>query len=443
MTPPAVPGSGRAVVSHRLRQLLLWGALLTVLGLGGFSAATQLWAEYQYRAAQAAMEKRDFAQAEVHVTACLQVWPRSALTHLLAARIARRANDYDKAETHLAACKRLGPPEGFDLERVLLLVQQGEQLDNVGEYLQKCQQEHPEDAVLILEALSQGYMQMYRLGDLLACVDTWLQRQPRDSLAFFRRGWACERLELIPEAQQAYRRVLELDPTNEAAQLQLAQTLLRAGSPDEAVALFESLRQRQPGNLAVGLGMAEARSQSGRIEEAGEFLEELAVEHPRDPLVLAARGKVARQLGRAEDAENWLRQAVALAPFSFEANYSLWECLLARGKKAEADECQAKVKQIEADLSRVKALAVALQQAPSDLNIRCEMGTTYLRLGNAEQGLRWLNTVLQQDPSHPQARQALAEYSQRSGLPALAAPDRPLSQPGNGPGPREASKNGP
>src|SRR5262249_3565782 len=146
---------------------------------------------------------------------------------LRAAQNARRAGDYEQAQAHLTACRELGPPKGFDLERVLLLVQQGMVSDDLVKYLHQCRQEHPEDDGLLLEALSRGHMQAYRLNDLLDCLDAGLQRRPDDREAYVRRGWAYERLEQTQQAQQAYRRAVELAPNNEDAQLHLAEMLLR------------------------------------------------------------------------------------------------------------------------------------------------------------------------------------------------------------------------
>jgi tetratricopeptide (TPR) repeat protein len=359
----------------------------------------------------------------------LQVWPDSADTLLLAARIARRSNDYEKADARLTLCQKLtGPGPSISFERELLLAQQGTFSAGVVGSLRRRQAEHPEDAVAIWEALSEGYLRTFRLNDLLESTSAWLEQQPNDSLAYFRRGWAYEHLEMIVEAEKDLRRVVELDPANDDAQHQLARLLLRAGTPGEAAALLERLGERYPGNSSVALDLAKAESQLGRYEEARTLLERLAVQYPRDPLVLVERGRVARQLGQTAEAESLLRQAVAEAPFNLDAHYCLWECLLARGKTAEAEQCQLRLKQIQADEVRIKKLSQALQNKPTDPNLRCEIGEAYLHLGKEEIGLGWLRGALQVDPRHSQAHRALFEYYTRNGQTALAAPHRPFTQ---------------
>jgi Tfp pilus assembly protein PilF len=61
------------------------------------------------------------------------------------------------------------------------------------------------------------------------------------------------------------------------------------------------------------------------------------------------------------------------------------------------------------------------------------MGMSYFRLGNEEQGRRWLYAALQEDPWHAQAHQALAERYEQEGQTALAAPHRQFLQQGSRP----------
>src|SRR5262245_11959969 len=62
------------------------------LGLGGYVFYQWSWgSSAHYRAAQKAMQKRDFLAAESHMRICLAASPKDPDTRLLAARIARRS----------------------------------------------------------------------------------------------------------------------------------------------------------------------------------------------------------------------------------------------------------------------------------------------------------------------------------------------------------------
>jgi hypothetical protein len=97
------------------------------VGLGGYFAACQAWAEHHYRAARAALERRDFSEARAHLLLCLQARPGSGRAHLLAARAARRADACADAERLLTAYEQAcGPTPASRLEWALLGAQQGD-----------------------------------------------------------------------------------------------------------------------------------------------------------------------------------------------------------------------------------------------------------------------------------------------------------------------------
>ena len=62
-----------------------------------------------------------------------------------------------------------------------------------------------------------------------------------------------------------------------------------------------------------------------------------------------------------------------------------------------------------------------------DLSLPCAVAELMVRNGHGEQGLRWLESVLQQDPSYKPAHALLADYYQSIGDLALAAKHRQLA----------------
>src|SRR5438309_3540914 len=110
----------------RLRRVILLVSMF-LLALG---AACQLWAYWEYRAAERANARHDFIEAQKHFERCLQVWFLSTDTHLSSARAARRAGNLKEAETHLLESgATAGHNDKLDLEFKLLRVQQGETVD--------------------------------------------------------------------------------------------------------------------------------------------------------------------------------------------------------------------------------------------------------------------------------------------------------------------------
>jgi len=63
--------------------------------------------------------------------------------------------------------------------------------------------------------------------------------------------------------------------------------------------------------------------------------------------------------------------------------------------------------QLDADLARLNAVRNEVLKRPDDAALRCEGGVLFLRNGEREEGLRWLQLALRLDPNYEPARAAL------------------------------------
>jgi tetratricopeptide (TPR) repeat protein len=403
---------------------------LGLIGFGGAVAGRHLWAESHYRAAQQALDQWDFPQAQAHLARCLEVWPSSAETHLLAARTARRATVYDEAERHLKEYQRLsGVAEVLDLERALLRAQRGDLARVEGVLLSFVQQDHP-DAVLILEALTRGYMKTYQLPRAYHCLKLWLKRQPDEVQALLWRAEVLERQSSFQGAMADYRRVIELDPDRDEARLHFAGMLLQAHQPEDALEHFQYLHRRQPENSEVLLGLARCQHLLGRPDDARMLLDTVLNDLPSDAGALSERGRLALEMGQIVEAEDWLRKSLALAPYDRETTYSLYLCLQQRRKVQEAKQYLDKLDDIGATLGHLRELTRRIGATPHDPALRHEAGVIFLRSGQTTEGLRWLQSALQEDPHHGPTHQVLAEHYEQIGDSARAAWHRRQALPG-------------
>jgi tetratricopeptide (TPR) repeat protein len=396
----------------RPRRTLTALLLLAVIGLALIPAGGGLWVRYHYRIAEQAFRKREFVTAREHIDQCLRVRPRDAESRLLAARIARRAGDFDRAQAHLAAYAASGGSDKtVALERFLLHAEQGDMPPTVEALFRVWVDEGHPDSVLILEVVSQQFMQSYRLSDALDALDLWVERAPDDVWALLRRAWVYERLSRFDEAMRDYERAVELAPDADVPRLRLARALLY-GKSDAAEALkhFETLYRHGERGPAVRLGLAQCRWDLGEQDEARRMLDDLLASRPDDPVVLTELGKIAIQAGRSAEAERHLRVAVRLDPASFQAHNALCQCLEALGRTPEAAAQRRKADQIKEDLARMERLTRKLQESPRDATVRCDVGRLFLRLGEPREGVAWLHRALDLDPFLQPAHEALADY---------------------------------
>jgi tetratricopeptide (TPR) repeat protein len=421
---------------HPAAAAALLAAAVAVLGGGGYFAAARLGPERRLRAAREALERRDFPRARANLTLCLEARPDDAEVHCLAARAARGDGDYEDAADHLRACRRLGGAGGCaELEEALLHAQQGD-LSGVEGYLRDRLGRDDADAPLILEALTHGYAQTHRLPQALVCAREWLRHRPDDARALFECGSAWDGLFFPGEARECYRRAVELDPEFDDARLRLAEHLLQAGRPAEALGHFERLAGEHPGDVPTLLGLARCQVEGGQVEAARRLLDQILAADPGHAPALAERGRVALEQGRPADAERWLRRAVAAAPHERTANYLLARSLQEGGNAAGAKLYLEKVRQIDADARRLDEVMEKLLKQPWDLSLRFEAATILLRAGRAQEGLDWLAGILREAPRHRPAHQALADYYEQSGHAARAARHRQLAREGGPARPR-------
>jgi tetratricopeptide (TPR) repeat protein len=395
--------------------ILLSAGLLALISAGATLASWHLAAWQDYRAAMQAIERRDFAEARARLERCLAVWPHSAEVHLLAARTARRAGAYDDAEKHLKECQRLDwPMEEVRLERDLIRAQRGDVSDVEKHLMFFAEHGHP-DALLILEALCQGYLKTYRLTHASRCLELWLQKRPDDVQALL---WRAEVAQLRSSNQEALadcRRAVELAPEHDKARLRLAQLLVTENLPAEAIPHFERLRQRQPENTEVLLGLARCRRLLGEPEEAGQLLDQLLQITPEDVGALGERGRVCLEKREPARAERWLRMAVNRAPYDRDMVYALYLCLQQSGKAQEAEEYRANLKEIESQLNRLREVTRRITETPHDPALRHEAGVIFLKSGQNKEGLRWLYSALQEEPGYQPTHQVLADYYEKTG----------------------------
>jgi thioredoxin-like negative regulator of GroEL len=91
--------------------------------------------------------------------------------------------------------------------------------------------------------------------------------------------------------------------------------------------------------------------------------------------------------------------------------------LRAQGKQAEADRLTPRLEALRKDLARLNELVRAVAHNPDDARPRHEAGVVALRMGRADEGVRWLQGALRTRGDHRPTHAALAEHFGRLGDP--------------------------
>jgi tetratricopeptide (TPR) repeat protein len=400
----------------RMRRPRAWAALLFV-AIGLALAAPHLAALYSWRAAEQALARHRPREAASHLELCLRVWPRSAATHLSAARAARLLEDYGAAEQHLLECQRLeGKSSEASLFEWALLKAENGDVSSVEEYLLAQTRDDPVRADLVFEAVAAGYLRLYRIFEAMRCLELCLEHDPENLRALYLRGRVWERVHAYPKAASDYQEVVARDPDHDDARLRLANCRLENGQPAEALSHLEELRRRQPDNPEVLVRLAFTWNALGRLGPSLELIDKVLADHPDMPSALSARGQLAFQAERPAEAEHWLRQAIAANPFDRTAHYVLQQSLEQQQKQAEAEAQKIELNRVEETIERMLAIMNRLMpKTPHNPALHHELGTILMRMGKEEMALTWYQSALREDPGFRPAHESLAQYYERVG----------------------------
>jgi Tfp pilus assembly protein PilF len=402
-------------------RLLFWFLLTALAGFLLWTVGRQLWARHELSAAQQELDQYAFDRALPHLDNCLEVWPDSLSTHLLAARTARRAGRLQEAQEQLTACARVAPGDAdVALEKQLLHCQEGGMTATEESGLRDAMQRGDANADLIREVLALAYLNSYRLGAAEECLNDLLTREPDHVQALVWRGYVHAGMHRFEASLTDFRKALELDPHRDEARLRLGEVLLVRGRPAEALPHFRYLHEHGNDSLAVLLGLARCQRRLSELAEARGFLEEAVAKYPTSSALLQERGELELSAGQPAKAEHWLRRALEADPHDSLACFSLAQALRQLGRGKEADEYQGKSEQLDREEQQLQKIVAELGKRPDEADLYRQAGLICLRNGQEQEGLRWLRGALQVDPHNGPTHRVLADYYEKKGEQELA-----------------------
>jgi tetratricopeptide (TPR) repeat protein len=390
-------------------------SILIVLAIAGWIGGRYFFANQERHAAEQALARYDFPQALKGFEAYLKLWPNDDPTRFQAARAARRAGLFARAGELLAEYeKHQGITVESALERAMERAQRGDLVEVEGSLQRLIIEGHP-DAVLMLEALAQGYLAVYRLGFAIASIHMLLERDPNHPDAHFWRGGILEGSGRSQDALADYEQAVQFAPQKNEYQLRLAEALVRNRKPAEARPHFDELLRKMPGDPGVLLGTARCLRALALPEQAVEHLDTLLSQHPDHAEGWAERGRLAAEQSDIPEALRCLRRAVELEPRSYAIGYSLLTVLRSQGQSQEASTLAEKLERMKQDEERLREISNLLSKNPNNPALRNEAGLICERNGVDEEALRWFLGALQDDPTHRPTHASLSEFYQRKG----------------------------
>ncbi len=417
---PAKKSSGKPV--RRRKKAIRWKhvvVLATVVCLLGGSfwwyVRSPAWA-----ARQALMLGKDQEASELLETAeqrwqLQQSWgPRQMVwkadLEFLKARLARHQGEVRNMQKHLMAAQEAG----FDMSKVtreqtLAQAQLGHMRDaekRLAQLLSDPQGDEPE----ICYAFIQGYLQIQQYDAARRLLKGWSDDFPQDPRPLFLRGTVEMNMELWKEAEQDYRKALQLDPNHHQSAYHLASVLLTQKHPDQAMKYFQIATGDASLRTEALAGQGHCFRLLGKAEKAREVLVQILKNEPDSPTASFELARLDVDSGKYKEALKRLEPIVEQNPRHTEARYQLAIVLREEGRPEEAQAHFQEVRKINEKLANANDLAERITPGVSGADTRLEIARIFLEYGSRREGLMWLRSVLTFVPDHSEALKELESY---------------------------------
>ena len=369
-------------------------------------------------------------------------------------RIARKlALNEERVECLTRARDRGAPRKSLELEVILADAQRG-QLNRLRQQLSELLNAGgPGDE--IGNAYAEGCLISYQLDEALSMLAVWQADYPNDGRPHFLRGRILEHRTNLPGAEEEFKKALEKQPKFAAAAYNIGQTLVNEQKPEAAMPYFRICKSYLgtpvPGLVAEAYCLRllrryeDAKECLSTAERADSGLALLGFRLVGEPFesahskLIAEQGRLAAEMGDHLGAVTYLERALAAAPLDWRIRYQLALSQRQVGEVERARENLQIVEETKEALATCDRLFDDLRKDPGNVPARLHIGKIFLKYLSENQGLVWLNSVLDLDEHNGDAHRLLAEYfeSQASTHPELVEPalkhrkraSKPIPQP--------------
>lgn len=229
----------------------------------------------------------------------------------------------------------------------------------------RLQELQAQDSVPVRLALAEALLNANLLDEAEAELARVLALRPAEAKAYRLQGDIYFRERNHEEAAGAYRRSLELDPTQVEAYVSLRNNLgPRGGTPEELVDLLQAAVRANPNEVSLWLDLGDQLQRVGDAEEAAATyrlalmkLEEFDVSARLRPralsltraFVYARLAGLHEDLGQLDQAMNFYRAAVSAAPDATWAQVLLGDAQRRRGDGAAAEASYRAAMELDAE----------------------------------------------------------------------------------------------
>ena len=207
-----------------------------------------------------------------------------------------------------------------------------------------------------------------RNSEAIELLEAYLKRCPEAVGGWFNLGNAWRRLHDLDEAQKAYQRGLDIDPSHVRIRNNLAVCLVESSRPGEAVeCLAVCLADALPGDNAI-LNYARACLKHGNSAKAIEVLESLLLERNNEPEIYILLARACYAEGRFLEAVDTLGRCVYFGEYEARAEEIKGMARLKLDSPGQAMEDWTRALECQPDFPRVRERIARLHLKESRLD---------------------------------------------------------------------------
>lgn len=392
----------------RGRWMLIGGCLLLLL----FAFHGQEWvASFAHWRGRVALDARQLDAAYSWFALADHFDSGHGVHEFAMARVERLRGRSDRMQAHLDSAVRDGlARERAHREQILAQAQSGH-IHQVERALSVMLMSPGDDGPTICEAMASGYLAVFRLSEAMAILEGWSRDYPSDPQPMVVRGLYFSQRQAWAQAAAEFEKALDLAPRRDDVRVHWAEALRNLHRLDLAREQFERASKTLAGSPAVWVGLGRCHMEAGRLTEAGKAFEEAIRISPDSWDGRFWLGKLLATEGDHARAVPMLEAAYRERPFEPDVRYSLALALQAAGQSDEARRHFDYIAAQQKAQSELRNKLEVLERDPSRIELRYEIGMILMEYGNPQEGVNWLQSVLDIEPEHAGALAAVKRYS--------------------------------
>lgn len=302
---------------------------------------------FELAAANMALRKGDWSDAERALRHALALEPKSVSAHFLMAAYLLSQKDAGKAREELKIAAELAPPRSIEQVKYADFEMQRGAMDEAAAFLKAITSKAP-DYLPAWKLLGQIAFAQKKYDESLSLLENVFSRDPENADAnmlraqvWLAKGEKQKALEVLKRLDSAYpnfpavkyqlavaylasdnptqataalNQAIAANPDYVEALLLLGQLNLRSGDPQATISAMVDLLKKHPGLGQAQLLLAGAYQTVGRTGDAAAIFREQIRVSPQNALAHTALGMILRQDKKTDEARRALEKAVELAP---------------------------------------------------------------------------------------------------------------------------------